>query len=141
MRDNKNYKMTIIKGITISFLLAGSTVVLAKDDCADLTGCAKKACEVSLELLASKRQGNSHKVAGLNKALNNINAYCTNDGLKAELQQKIDDTNSEIEEYKIDLKKAKRQGKHDKVEKYQQKLNDETKQLKQLIDELNSLVD
>ncbi len=42
MRDNKNYKMTIIKGITISFLLAGSTVVLAKDDCADLTGCAKK---------------------------------------------------------------------------------------------------
>ena len=112
MRDNKNYK-----------------------------GCAKKACEVNLELLASKRQGNSHKVAGLNKALNNINAYCTNDGLKAELQQKIDDTNSEIEEYKIDLKKAKRQGKHDKVEKYQQKLNDETKQLKQLIDELNSLVD
>ncbi|WP_413402842.1 DUF1090 family protein [Pseudoalteromonas sp. KJ71-7] len=53
----------------------------------------------------------------------------------------MDDTNSEIEEYKIDLKKAKRQGKHDKVEKYQQKLNDETKQLKQLIDELNSLVD
>jgi len=52
MRDNKNYKMTIIKGISISLLLAGSTVVLAKDDCADLTGCAKKACEVNLELFA-----------------------------------------------------------------------------------------
>ncbi|WP_288985157.1 DUF1090 domain-containing protein [uncultured Pseudoalteromonas sp.] len=110
MRDNKNYKMTIIKGITISFLFAGSTVV-----------------------------GNSHQAAGLNKSLNNINAYCTHDGLKAELQ-KIDDTNSEIEEYKTDIKKAKRQGKHDKVEKYQQKLNDETKQLKQLINELNSLI-
>ena len=73
---------------------------------ANLTGCAKKACEVNLELLASKRQGNSHKVAGLNKALNNINAYCTNDGLKAELQQKIDDTNSEIEEYKADYGKT-----------------------------------
>jgi predicted translin family RNA/ssDNA-binding protein len=141
MRDNKNSKMTIIKGITISFLFAGSTVVLAKDDCADLTGCAKKACEVNHQLLTAKRQGNSHQAAGLNKALNNINEYCTQDGLKAELQQKIDDTNSEIEEYKTDLKKAKRQGKHDKVEKYQQKLNDETKQLKQLIDELNSLVD
>ena len=32
MRDNKNYKMTIIKGISISLLLAGSTVVLAKAD-------------------------------------------------------------------------------------------------------------
>ena len=134
MRDNKNSKMTIIKGITISFLFAGSTVVLAKDDCANLTGCAKKACEVNHQLLTAKRQGNSHQVAGLNKALNNTNEYCTQDGLKAELQQKIDDTNSEIEEYKTDLKKAKRQGKHDKVEKYQQKLNDETKQLKQLID-------
>lgn len=140
MRDNKNSKMTIIKGIAISFLFAGSTVVLAKDDCADLTGCAKKACEVNHQLLTAKRQGNSHQVAGLNKALNNINAYCTHDGLKAELQQKIDDTNSEIEEYKTDLKKAKRQGKHDKAEKYQQKLNDKTKQLKQLIDELNSLI-
>ena len=139
MRDNKNYKMTIIKGITISFLFAGSTVVLAKDDCADLTGCAKKACEVNHQLLTAKRQGNSHQAAGLNKSLNNINAYCTHDGLKAELQ-KIDDTNSEIEEYKTDIKKAKRQGKHDKVEKYQQKLNDETKQLKQLINELNSLI-
>ncbi|MGE6460202.1 DUF1090 domain-containing protein [Pseudoalteromonas tetraodonis] len=131
MRDNKNSKMTIIKGITISFFFAGSTVVLAKDDCADLTGCANH------QLLTAKRQGNSHQVAGLNKALNNINAYCTHDGLKAELQQKIDDTNSEIEEYKTDLKKAK----HDKVEKYQQKLNDKTKQLKQLINELNSLID
>lgn len=46
-----------------------------------------------------------------------------------------------LKNIKIDLKKAKRQGKHGKVEKYQQKLNDETKQLKQLIDELNSLVD
>ena len=70
MRDNKNSKMTIIKGITISFLFAGSTVVLAKDDCADLTGCAKKACEVNHQLLTAKRQGNSHQAAGLNKALN-----------------------------------------------------------------------
>jgi len=108
MRDNKNSKMTIIKGITISFLFAGSTVVLAKDDCANLTGCAKKACEVNPQLLTAKRQGNSHQAAGLNKALNNINEYCTQDGLKAELQQKIDDTNSEIEEYKTGLKKAKR---------------------------------
>ncbi|CAH9050403.1 Protein YqjC [Pseudoalteromonas haloplanktis] len=134
MRDNKNSKMTIIKGITISFLFAGSTVVLAKDDSANLTGCAKKACEVNHQLLTAKRQGNSHQVVGLNKALNNTNEYCTQNGLKAELQQKIDDTNSEIEEYKTGLKKAKRQGKHDKVKKYQQKLNDETKQLKQLID-------
>ena len=34
----------------------------------------------------------------------------------------------------------KKQGKFDKIEKYQQKLNDETKQLKQLINELNSLI-
>ncbi len=94
----------------------------------------EKACEVNHQLLTAKRQGNSHQVAGLNKTLNNTNEYCTQDGLKAELQQKIDDTNSEIEEYKTGLKKAKRQGKHDKVKKYQQKLNDETKQLKQLID-------
>ena len=67
----------------------------------------KNACEVNHQLLTAKRQGNSHQVAGLNKALNNINAYCTHDGLKAELQE-IDDTNSEIEEYKTGLKKAKR---------------------------------
>ncbi|WP_350607847.1 DUF1090 domain-containing protein [Pseudoalteromonas sp. MER144-MNA-CIBAN-0113] len=97
-------------------------------------GVCEKACEVNHQLLTAKRQGNSHQVAGLNKTLNNTNEYCTQDGLKAELQQKIDDTNSEIEEYKTGLKKAKRQGKHDKVKKYQQKLNDETKQLKQLID-------
>lgn len=141
MLNNKIYKMTIIKSITISLLLAGSTAVIAKDDCSNLTGCEKKACEVNRELLTAKQQGHAYKIAGLKKALNNINSYCTNDGLKAELQQKIDDANLEIEEYKTDLNKAKQQGKQAKVAKYQQKLNDETKQLQQLIDELNSLID
>ncbi len=131
--------MKYLRGIAISLLLVSSASVLAQNNCMNLNGCEKKACEVNQELLIAKQQGNDHKVAGLDKALKSINSHCSHEGLITELQQKIDKTSIEIEEYKADINKAKQQGKFDKIEKYQQKLNEKTKQLQLLTNELNSL--
>ena len=70
------------------------------------------------ESLAAKQLGNDHKVASLDKALKSIKAHCSHEGLITELQQKIDKTKIEIEEYKADINKSK--------------------QLQQLTNELNS---
>lgn len=111
--------MKYLKGIAISLFLVSSANVLAQNNCIELNGCEKKACEVNQELLTAKQQGNAHKVAGLEKALKSIKTYCTQEGLITELQQKIDKTNVEIKEYKADINKANQQGKYDKVKKYQ----------------------
>ena len=121
--------MKYLKGIAISLFLVSSVSVLAQNNCIELNGCEKKACEVNQELLTAKQQGNAHKVAGLEKALKSIKTYCTQEGLITEFQQEIDKANVEIKEYKADINKANQQGKYDKVKKYQQKLNEKTKQL------------
>ncbi len=46
--------MKYLRGTAISLLLVSSASVLAQNNCMNLYGCEKKACEVNQELLIAK---------------------------------------------------------------------------------------
>ncbi|NAZ91062.1 DUF1090 domain-containing protein [Vibrio toranzoniae] len=108
----------------------------ASSHCGDLSGCERKSCEIEYQINKAKEYGNQHKVDGLTKALKEVKANCTNDGLKDKIAEKIESSEEDLAEYREDLKEAKQSGKAQKVKKYQRKIEDEIEERDRLVEEL-----
>lgn len=108
----------------------------ASSHCGDLSGCQRKSCEIEYQIDKAKEYGNQHKVDGLTKALKEVKANCTNDGLKDKIAEKIESSEEDLAEYREDLKEAKQSGKAQKVKKYQRKIEDEIEERDRLVEEL-----
>lgn len=108
----------------------------ASSHCGDLSGCERKSCEIEYQIDKAKEYGNQHKVDGLTKALKEVKANCTNDGLKDKVAEKIKSSEEDLAEYREDLKEAKQSGKAQKVKKYQRKIEDEIEERDRLVEEL-----
>lgn len=108
----------------------------ASSHCGDLSGCERKSCEIEYQIDKAKEYGNQHKVDGLTKALKEVKANCTNDGLKEKIAEKIESSEEDLAEYREDLKEAKQSGKAQKVKKYQRKIEDEIEERDRLVEEL-----
>lgn len=108
----------------------------ASSHCGDLSGCQRKSCEIEYQIDKAKEYGNQHKVDGLTKALKEVKANCTNDGLKDKIAEKIESSEEDLSEYREDLKEAKQSGKAQKVKKYQRKIEDEIEERDRLVEEL-----
>ncbi|MEZ9245613.1 DUF1090 domain-containing protein [Vibrio lentus] len=104
--------------------------------CGDLSGCERKRCEIEYQIDKAKEYGNQHKVDGLTKALKEVKANCTNDGLKDKIAEKIESSEEDLAEYREDLEEAKQSGKTQKVKKYQRKIEDEIAERDRLVKEL-----
>lgn len=110
---------------------------------AAVNGCDLKRAEIEKEISYAKAHNNSHKVAGLEKALKDVNTYCTHEGLveKAqdevkEIENKISEKQAELKERQSELNEAKTGEKRDKIEKYQEKIADKQEEINELQDEL-----
>lgn len=108
----------------------------ASSHCGDLSGCERKSCEIEYQIDKAKEYGNQHKVDGLTKALKEVKANCTNDGLKDKIAEKIESSEEDLAEYREDIKEAKQSGKAQKVKKYQRKIEDEIEERDRLVEEL-----
>ncbi|MGO2318573.1 MAG: DUF1090 domain-containing protein [Vibrio toranzoniae] len=108
----------------------------ASSHCGDLSGCERKSCEIEYQINKAKEYGHQHKVNGLTKALKEVKANCTNDGLKDKIAEKIESSEEDLAEYREDLKEAKQSGKAQKVKKYQRKIEDEIEERDRLVEEL-----
>jgi hypothetical protein len=124
--------------LTLCVLLGISTSAFASD-CSVLTACDKKICEINNQLSIAKSDHNQHKVDGLNKALKYTSEYCTTDGLRDDIQDKIDDAMEDVEDYKSDLTEAESDNKMDKIEKYKRKIEQKNDQISMLKLELADL--
>ncbi|WP_392339767.1 DUF1090 domain-containing protein [Moritella marina] len=124
--------------LALCVLLGISTNALASD-CSALKACDKKICEINTQLSMAESAHNQHKVDGLNKALKYATQYCTTDGLRDDIKDKIEDSMEDIEDYKSDLKEAKSDNKMDKVEKYTRKIAQENDKISMLKLELADL--
>jgi len=124
--------------LVLCVLLGISTNVFASD-CNNLKACDKKFCEINDQLSMAKAEHNEFKIDGLNKALRYAKENCSIDGLRNDIQDKIDDAIEDTEEYKLDLSEAKSENKIDKVEKYQRKIEDKRKKISMLKIELAEL--
>lgn len=101
-----------------------------------LTGCAAKRSAIENQLSEARAHNNSAQVAGLEKALSEVTANCTDSSLRKEREQKVLDARHEVNQRTKDLDKAMKKGDPEKINKRKEKLADAKKELQEAVDEL-----
>ncbi|MBI6138113.1 DUF1090 domain-containing protein [Serratia sp. TSA_7] len=94
-------------------------------------GCATKAQNIQQQIDYATQHGNHNRIAGLKKALSEVQANCTEASLQADRQKKIEEKQSKVAERQQELKTAQQTGNLDKVAKKQKKLTEAQAELKQ----------
>lgn len=103
----------------------------------ELTGCAAKRQDISTQIEQAKAHGNSPQQAGLEKALGEVNANCTDASLKKERENKVLDAKREVSRRQADLDKAMKKGDADKINKRKDKLAESRKDLQDSVEALD----
>ncbi len=113
-------------------LLAISSFSFGNESCVELKGCAQKTCQVEKQIEIAKKNGNSHKIDGLTKALDEINTHCSDDKIIADIEDDLSKANDELKEHQEDLKEAQAEEKSDKIEKYNAKIKEDEAEISAL---------
>ncbi|MGX5011165.1 DUF1090 domain-containing protein [Enterobacter asburiae] len=105
--------------------------------------CNAKRAAIENQIRQAQQYGNSHKVAGLKKALNELNANCTNGGLVkdaqkdvSKLESKLIEKQADVNKVQADLREAQAAGDAKKVAKYQKKLQEKQADVKEITADL-----
>lgn len=106
-------------------------------DATALKGCDAKKANLQTQIDYAKAHNNSHQQAGLQKALDEVNAHCTDASLRQEREQKITEAKHEVAERQADLAEANKKGDADKISKRQAKLAESQKELQDAMSELD----
>ncbi|EGK5349416.1 TPA: DUF1090 domain-containing protein [Salmonella enterica] len=85
-------------------------------------GCAAKKIEVEKQITYARDHNNTHQLAGLKKALREIEEHCTDAQLLKQRQLKIEEKKRKVAERQADLERAKETGEHKKIAQKQNKL-------------------
>lgn len=120
---------------TVCGLLAAP--LMAADTAPELTGCAAKKQAIALQLEQARAHGNSNQVAGLEKALSEVEAHCTDAGLRKERENKVLEAKHEVSKRQADLDKAMKKGDPEKIDKRKNKLAESRKELQEALDQLD----
>ena len=120
---------------TVCGLLAAP--LMAADTAPELTGCAAKKQAITLQLGQARAHGNSNQVAGLEKALSEVEAHCTDAGLRKERENKVLEAKHEVSKRQADLDKAMKKGDPEKIDKRKNKLAESRKELQEALDQLD----
>ena len=121
--------------LTVASFMA--TPLLAAEDVQPLTGCAAKRQAISSQIEQAKAHGNSAQQAGLEKALAEVTAHCTDASLKKERENKVLDAKHDVSRRQADLDKAMKKGDPDKINKRKEKLAEARKELQDAVEELD----
>ncbi|MBC4012603.1 DUF1090 domain-containing protein [Morganella morganii] len=103
-------------------------------------GCDIKKSKIQEQLSYAKAHGNTHRVQGLERALQNVNTYCTPNSLRDDARDEVSDRTKEVAERKADLQKAIDKGDISKIAKRERKLAEAEAELKEAQAELNALL-
>ncbi len=97
-----------------------------------LSPCQEKEQDIQREISYAEKHHNQNRIDGLNKALSEVKAHCSDSKLKADHQQKIAKQREEISGRQRDLREAKQKGDAEKISKRQRKLDEAQQELKAL---------
>jgi hypothetical protein len=103
-------------------LIAGA--LLAQPALAAETGCAAKREAIEQRIEAAKAHGNAAQQAGLERALAEVQANCTDAGLRQQRGAKIAEQRAEVRQREADLREAEAKGDPAKIAKRQAKLEE-----------------
>ncbi|MBF8754330.1 DUF1090 domain-containing protein [Pseudomonas guariconensis] len=122
--------------LLVTLGLATGTAQAAQPD-PGLTGCAAKRSAIENQLEYARKHNNWGEIRGLEKALKENAAHCTDASLKQQREAKIAEAKAEVVERKADLVEAQAKGDKDKITKRERKLAESEAELKQAELELN----
>lgn len=94
--------------------------------------CATKQQDIKQQLEYAHQHNNKEQISGLQKALAESQAHCTEAGLKSAQQQKIAEKQEKVNERTRELKKAQAQGDKGKIAKQQKKLDEALHELNEI---------
>lgn len=121
--EGSRMKYRIALAITLFTLSAGSYAN---------TLCQEKEQDIQREISYAEKHNNQNRINGLNKALSEVRANCSDSQLRADHKKKIAEQKKEISERQRDLAEAKQKGDADKIAKREHKLAEAQEDLKKL---------
>lgn len=121
--------------LTLCSVLAAP--LMAAEEAPGLTGCAAKKQGIINQIELAKSHGNADQQAGLETALSEVTAQCTDASLKKERENKVLDAKHEVSQRQADLDKAMKKGDAEKINKRKDKLAESRKELQDALDELD----
>lgn len=108
----------------IRIALAAMSLAIALPALAQSERCDAKRSSLENEIAYAKAHGNANRVAGLETALEQVKAHCTDAALDARSEKKVRAAQQKVDERQRDLDKAKADGKSDKkIAERQRKLD------------------
>ncbi|MBT0518921.1 DUF1090 domain-containing protein [Morganella morganii] len=120
--------------------LALGTLLVSTSALSAQNGCDIKKSKIQEQLSYAKAHGNTHRVQGLERALQNVNTYCTPNSLRDDARDEVSDRTKEVAERKADLQKAIDKGDISKIAKRERKLAEAEAELKEAQAELDALL-
>jgi len=127
---------TMTKNTTLALLLLALPALPAFAQ-SNLTGCAAKKDDIQQQIDYAKTHNNSYRIAGLEKALSEVNANCSDASLRADREADVRKKEQKVAEREQELTEAKATGHTDKIQKKQEKLVDAKEELADAKAELN----
>ncbi|EIY5101838.1 DUF1090 domain-containing protein [Klebsiella sp. JB_Kp018] len=110
-------------------MLAPAVPALAANPAA--TGCEAKRQDIEQQIRYARSNGNDHRIAGLEKALSEVNAHCTDSGLRAEREADVREKTRKVTEREQELAEARADGRADKIRKKERKLDEARAELEE----------
>lgn len=117
-------------------ILAGLLLLTTMSPVHAATGCEAKRLDIEQQIDYARANDNKYRIAGLEKALSEVKAHCTDEGLRAEREVRVKEKENKVEERRRELAEAQADGRADKVAKKQRKLEEAQAEL----DEARSMV-
>jgi type II secretory pathway component PulM len=117
--------------------MAQPALAAVPDESTELKGCAAKEQRVQNEIARARAAGNTSQLEGLQIALGELQANCTDDNLKKERENKVLEAKREVSQRQADLDKAMKKGDPEKINKRKDKLAEARKELQEAVDELD----
>ncbi|MGM3273425.1 DUF1090 domain-containing protein [Ralstonia sp. 24A2] len=124
----------------VPFALLGTSSAFA-----DNVGCAAKIRAIETQIGEAEKYGNTHRIAGLQDALANTKANCSNAGLADRADRKVRDAQedlrraeSEVRQAEDKLREARDEGKTKKIRKAERNLADKQRKLREKTEDLRA---
>lgn len=100
--------------------------------------CAGKQIAIQTQLDFAKKANNTYRAEGLQKALDDVNTYCTNEGLEDKYSDKVDDKLEDLLDKQAELQEAQLKGDAKKIAKLENKVQKAEYELKEAQEQLDA---
>lgn len=127
------------KILVMTALLCFPSLVIASESFSE--NCQRKAHAIEQKLAFARAQGNEGQISGLEKALGQVQRWCSDESLHSKAELRIMEKQDEVQERREALDEALAKGKdRDKIKKLQRKLNEAEEELREAITERDALL-